>query len=83
MTGPVRGIPSPRTGASVGTIRGGTVGITLANDALNPADDGAVAFNDVDLHTDVDSFRIRAATSSGVTLSDHPVFRSRWQAAKT
>ena len=61
---------SPRTGASAGTIRGGTVGITLANDALNPADDGAVAFNDVDLHTDVDSFRIRAATSSGVTLSD-------------
>ena len=61
---------SPRTGASVGTIRGGTVGITLANDAPNPGDDAAVAFNDVDLHTDVDSFRIRAATSLGVTLSD-------------
>ena len=61
---------SPRTGASVGTIRGGTVGITLANDAPNPGDDAAVAFNHVDLHTDIDSFRIRAATSLGVTRSE-------------
>jgi subtilisin-like proprotein convertase family protein len=60
---------SPRTGASVGTIRGGTVGVTLANDSPTPAD-GAVVFNDVDLHTEIDSLRIRAATSSGATRSE-------------
>ncbi len=60
---------SLETGASVGMLRGGTVGITLANDAPTPAE-GAVAFNDVRLSTDVDSLRIRAATSAGVTRSD-------------
>jgi subtilisin-like proprotein convertase family protein len=60
---------SPETGASTGTIRGGTVGITLANDAPTPAD-GAVAFNDVDLHTDIDSLRVRAATSGGAARSE-------------
>jgi subtilisin-like proprotein convertase family protein len=60
---------SQATGASVGQLRGGTVGITLANDAPTPAE-GAVAFNDVQLSTDIVSLRIRAATSAGVTRSD-------------
>jgi len=60
---------SQATGASVGQLRGGTVGITLANDAPTPAE-GAVAFNDVRLSTDIDSLRIRAATSAGVTRSE-------------
>ncbi len=60
---------SQETGASVGTIRGGTVGITLANDAPTPAE-GAVAYNDVQLRTDIDSLRVRAATSSGTTRSE-------------
>lgn len=54
---------SPRTGASVGTIRGGTVGVTLANDAPTP-EEAAVAFNDVDLRTNIDSLRIRAARNA-------------------
>lgn len=60
---------SQSTGASVGQLRGGTVGITLANDAPTPAE-GAVAFNDVRLSTDLESLRIRAATSAGVTRSE-------------
>jgi subtilisin-like proprotein convertase family protein len=60
---------SAATGADTGLLRGGTVAITLGNDTPTPAD-GAVAFNDVSLRTDIDSIRIRAATSAGVTRSE-------------
>jgi subtilisin-like proprotein convertase family protein len=62
---------SRQTGANVGIIRGGTVGITLANDGPTPAD-GAVAFNDIDLRTQIDSVRIRAATGTGGVAPSEP-----------
>ncbi|MFN7814587.1 MAG: hypothetical protein ACK5SI_18235, partial [Planctomycetia bacterium] len=60
---------SPVSGAEAGLLRGNTVAITLANDAPS-ATDGSVAFNTIDLRTAIDSLRVRAATSAGVTRSD-------------
>ena len=59
---------SPRTGASTGLIQGGTVSVTLGNDLLT-AEQLSVASNTVDLRTDIDSLRIRAATRKGDPIS--------------
>jgi subtilisin-like proprotein convertase family protein len=53
-----------RSGAATGRIRGGTVAVTLGNDALTPRDE-AVAVNVCDIDTDIGSFRIRAAAADG------------------
>ena len=59
---------SPRTGASTGLIQGGTVSVTLGNDLLT-TEQSSVASNTVDLSTDIDSLRIRAATRKGDPIS--------------
>ena len=59
---------SPRTGASTGLIQGSTVSVTLGNDLLTP-EQLSIASNTVDLRTDIDSLRIRAATRKGDPIS--------------
>ena len=46
-------------------IVGGVVQIILANDAPTPNDDTAVAFNVLELNTNISSLRVRAATRAG------------------
>lgn len=60
---------SPTSGADTGLLRGSTVAITLANDTPTPTT-GSTAFNEIVLRTAIDSLRVRAATSGGVTVSD-------------
>jgi subtilisin-like proprotein convertase family protein len=60
---------SPTSGADSGLVRGTTMAVTLANDSPTPSS-GSVAFNEIDLRTSIDSLRVRAATSSGVAVSD-------------
>jgi subtilisin-like proprotein convertase family protein len=52
---------SPATGVDTGLIRGDTVSIVLGNDAPTPLD-GSIAYNTLDLNTQVRSLRIKAAT---------------------
>lgn len=60
---------SPRTGADVGLVRGGTAQIILANDGDTPLD-LSIAYNTVDLKTRVDSLRVRASVrQNGVDTS--------------
>jgi hypothetical protein len=58
---------APLTGADTGLIRGGSVAVTLGNDAPT-FEKQSVATNNVSLRTQIDSFRIRAATRKGVPL---------------
>jgi len=58
---------SPLTAADTGLIRGGSVAVTLGNDAPT-FEQQSVATNNVSLRTQIDSFRIRAATRKGVPL---------------
>jgi subtilisin-like proprotein convertase family protein len=62
---------APASGVDTGLIRGGTVSITLANDAPTPID-GAIAFNTLDLSTRVDSMRIRASSQQSNGASSNP-----------
>jgi hypothetical protein len=60
---------SPRTGATVGQIRGATLQVLMANEADTPLDD-SIAFNTVDIVTAVDSLRVRASIKqNGVVTS--------------
>ena len=52
---------SPSTDVDTGLIRGDTVSIVLGNDAPTPLDQ-SIAYNTLDLNTQVDSLRIKAAT---------------------
>lgn len=54
---------SPLSGADTGLIRGSVVGVTLGNDVPTPID-GSTSFNNVELSTAIDSFRIKASSSS-------------------
>ncbi|MFM8736063.1 MAG: beta strand repeat-containing protein [Pirellulales bacterium] len=53
---------SPLSGANSGLIAGGTVAVTMANDAPTP-NAGATAFNTVEIQTAVDSLRVKAAAA--------------------
>jgi hypothetical protein len=60
---------SPRTGADVGKIRGGTLQVLLANDADSPIDQ-SISYNKCDLSTAVNSLRVRASIKqNGVETS--------------
>lgn len=60
---------SPRTGADVGEIRGGTLQVLLANDADSPIDQ-SISYNTCDLSTAVNSLRVRASIKqNGVETS--------------
>ncbi|NQW48431.1 MAG: hypothetical protein HQ464_11795, partial [Planctomycetes bacterium] len=59
---------SVQSSAETGLIRGGRVAITLANDADTPEQGSALA-STVNLRTQVDSLRIKAATRTGSQLS--------------
>jgi subtilisin-like proprotein convertase family protein len=52
------------SGVQTGLISGDAVAVTLANDLDTPLQ-GAVAFSDVALRTEINSFRIRAARRTG------------------
>jgi hypothetical protein len=54
---------SPLSGADTGLIYGSVVGVTLGNDVPSPAD-GSTSFNNVELSTKIDSFRIKASSSA-------------------
>lgn len=58
------------SGQQTGLISGGDVQVILANDLPTPTDDTSVAFNVVDLKTDIGSLRLRAATRAGATRRD-------------
>ena len=53
---------SPFGGADTGLIRGSNVAVTMGNDAPTPQD-GATAFQNVELSTAIGSFRIKAAAA--------------------
>jgi hypothetical protein len=60
---------SPRTGADVGEIRGGTLQVLLANDADSPIDQ-SISYNICDLSTAVNSLRVRSSIKqNGVETS--------------
>lgn len=59
---------SPATGSQTGSIIGGTLAVTLGNDTPSP-EVGASALNTVDLVTNVDSIRVKAATRAGDPLT--------------
>lgn len=63
---------SSLSGGNTGLITGGTVAITLGNDAPTPAAEGAIAVNTVDLTTAVDSMRIKASTRLGDATAINP-----------
>jgi hypothetical protein len=52
------------TNARTGLIRGDTINVTLGNDAETPLND-AIAFNVLDLDTEIRSLRVKAATRLG------------------
>lgn len=59
---------SPSTGAQTGLIRGKSVAVTMGNDLPTP-EQGAAAVNTVNLRTQVESLRVRAATQAGAPLN--------------
>jgi subtilisin-like proprotein convertase family protein len=50
------------SGVQTGRIRGATVQVVLANELPTPDIDAAVAYNTIDVRTEIDSLRVRAAT---------------------
>ena len=58
-----------RSGAVTGSINGSTLAITLANDFPTIADQGT-AYNDIAIETQVDSLRVRAASTKGRPIYD-------------
>jgi subtilisin-like proprotein convertase family protein len=57
-------------GEQTGVIRGDVLQLVLANDLPTPANDSSVAFDVVELKTDVRSLRTRAATRAGEVRRD-------------
>ena len=61
---------SPTTGAQVGVVRGSTVSVTLGNGGPVPdASQDWISAHSVDLQTDIDSLRIRAANGVGQSIA--------------
>jgi subtilisin-like proprotein convertase family protein len=66
---PYKFTTTSRSGAVTGSINGSTLAITLANDLPTIADQGT-AYNEIALETQVDSLRVRAASTKGRPIYD-------------
>ena len=62
---------SPLSGADTGLIHGSVVGVTLGNDVPTPVD-GSTSFNNVELSTAIDSFRIKASSAAAPSSAAFP-----------
>ena len=62
---------SQATGVDTGLIRGDTVSITLGNDVPTPLDQ-SIAYNTLDLNTQIQSLRVRAGTQQQAATGQAP-----------